>query len=308
MLHRGEPPRGPRRGCPHRLRRRQRGGQGVGSVGQALRAQPRRAASQGIPHQGLDFPAEIAPITGTESFSIKPATGGLETVHGLPHLHSAAIRSGRPHGDELARQPAARLSQQHSPTEARAARSGALPARHTRALPLPGRLWGRGRSAGQGVPRGKGAARTAAACCRLPCGAAASCAAQAPPLPVTRLRLQAVWAREHPAAEFLRPPRCPRLAPSAGSQPASPLGARRLAVQPVDGPGAVPCPQAHGHITPIITVAAVPKAELCHSPCDWAVNVVPVAMSAVPWLCHTRGSHHHAVPIVPGAVPCPLSP
>lgn len=35
---------------------------------------PARAGSQGIPYWGLDFPAAMAPITATESFSIKPAT------------------------------------------------------------------------------------------------------------------------------------------------------------------------------------------------------------------------------------------
>lgn len=178
MLYGGEPPRGLRRGCPHRLHCRQRGGQGVGSMGQALRAQPRRAASQGIPHQGLDFPAEIAPITGTESFSIKPATGGLETVHRLSHLHSAAIRSGRTHRDELARQPAARLSQRHSPTEARASRSGALLAREGTAP-----SWAPARAGaavpGRGCPAGRELPAQLPSAAGYPAG---------PPLPVLRKR------------------------------------------------------------------------------------------------------------------------
>jgi len=63
----------------------------------AVFAWPWQAGSQGIPRRGLDFPAEITPITETESFSIKPAAAGLETMHRLCHLHNAAIASGRLH-------------------------------------------------------------------------------------------------------------------------------------------------------------------------------------------------------------------
>lgn len=68
-----------------------------GAVMRAAFARPQQAGSQGIPCRGLDFPAEITPITRTESFSIKPAAAGLETMPRLRHLHNAAIASGRPH-------------------------------------------------------------------------------------------------------------------------------------------------------------------------------------------------------------------
>lgn len=218
-------------------------------------------------------------------------------------MHSAVIRSGRLHGDELARQPAARLSQRHSPTEARAARSRALPAQHTRALPLPGHPWGKG------LQRQAGGAPWEGSCPRsrrlLPVtlrGHRFLCRASATPTRNTALAAGCGHGSTQPPSSLGHPG---VLSPSVGSQPASPLGARRLAVQPGDGPRAAPCPQAHGHITPIIPVAAVPKAELCHSPCDRAVSAVPVAMPAVPWLCHTHGC---AIPVVPIPTLCPQSP